>query len=178
MDARAHNVGDWRLLISGVRPLVWFLLFVGVLCGVAAVVLVTVLWWPPPRAQLTVTAPISEQQKQVERVYRRYVESRDRGDVAGMRALTCSTPSGNVAKSLEILESGDSLPVRVDRVEGFVNFSETGVGKVRIDAVYRVSPLTDEGRESLKTLEDTDGFQTGEATLVDEGGWKMCGGSV
>lgn len=162
-----------------VRPVVWFLLFVGVLCGVAAVVLFAVLWWPPPRAQLTVTAPISEQQKQVEQVYRQYIESRNRADVAGMRALTCSTPSGHVAKGLEILESGDSLPIRVDRIEGFVNYSETGLNKVRIDGVYRVSALTEEGRESLKALpENTDGFQAAKATLVDEGGWKMCGGVV
>ncbi|MBN7482861.1 hypothetical protein [Mycobacteroides abscessus] len=178
MDARAHSVGKWRLLISGVRPVEWFLFFVGALCGVAAVVLFAVLWWPPPRAQLTVTAPISEQQKQVEQIYRQYIESRNRADVVGMRALTCSTPSGNVAKGLEILESGDSLPVRVDRVEGFVNYSEIGVGKVRIDGVHRVSALTDEGRALLKSQEDGDGFQTGKATLVNEGGWKMCGGAV
>ncbi|WP_165611119.1 hypothetical protein [Mycolicibacterium conceptionense] len=166
-DTRSDQFGG----VAVVRVL-WAL---SVICFLAAGVLLAVSLWPAPRAELTETPQPSAEQLQVQQIVTDWIEAAERGDVETVRRLTCSEPTGTIARDFnEYITDPNGYGVeRHTHIDGFFRYTKTRDG-AQIDVMHRDIGLTDLGRQHAATAANNVFGET--YVLVNEDGQlKVCG---
>lgn len=148
---------------------------VGAMSLVAAVVVLCLTFWPAPRAGLTATPQPSADQVRAQDVVTRFFQAAEAKDVAAVRALTCSDPSGLVARDLKEIEYPTGYDVLAQtHIDAFLRYTPTRDG-AQIDIMYREVGLTPKGQADAEQAANNYFGQT--YVLVNEGGsLKLCGG--
>lgn len=149
---------------------------VSVACIAGAAVVIGLLFWPTPRAQVTKTPPVSREQKAAEDVVAKYIRAADSRDLETVLAVVCYDPSGIIARDLEIIRSPSGYDVKArTHIDGFVRYTETQDG-AQIDLMYRLEGITREGKDQAEV--GSSNFFGDTYMLVRENGeLKVCGGT-
>ena len=168
--ASAPSPKDRRVL----RGALWS---VASVCFVAAAAVLAVSLWPAPRAGLTETPRPSAEQLQVQQIVTDWIEAAEKGDVDTVRRLTCSDPTGTIARDFnEYITDPNGYGVeRHTHIDGFFRYAKTRNG-AQIDIMHRDIGLTDKGREHAAAAANNVFGET--YVLVNEDGQlKLCGGT-
>lgn len=165
-------------LPAGPQRLRWLsraLMVVTVGCSTAAGVLFAVAWtWsPPPRADVIALRSPPPREREAYDVVLRWLDGKNRGDAAGMRAVACANPS---AKALELIDAIEQLGQHSVIVfpDAFTDFNDQG-DRVWATVALRARPLTDSMRTRVEQARKSGGFFDERFVLVDEAGQlKVC----
>ncbi|SUA31520.1 Uncharacterised protein [Mycolicibacterium fortuitum] len=150
----------------------WTIAVLGLL---TAAVVMAVTLWPATRAELTETPQPSAEQLQAEQIVTDWIEAAERGDVETVRRLTCSNPTGTIARDFnEYITDPSGYGVeRHTHIDGFFRYAKTRDG-AQIDMMHRDIGLTDKGREHAAAAANN--FFGETYVLVNEDGQlKVCG---
>ena len=176
--APASELADGSAVSAAQRSYRWLrplLVAVTVGCAAAAAVVFAVAWkWsPPPRADVIVLPAPPPREKEAFDVISKWLNARNLGDAAGMRAMACAQPLPAAAHLIDrIQQFGQTQYIvypdaitefRDDQTQLFVTLAE------------RAHPLDEHMRQRVADEQKRGGFFVERFVLVDDGGaLKVC----
>lgn len=145
-------------------------------CLLVAAALVFALGWrwgELPRAEMLALPPQSPREQEAFDVLSAWFDAENRGDAAGMSAVTCAHPSQAVQDWITSTAHFGQVG-RYVYPDALTAFGDDGL-TVWVRASVRLRPISEEQKQLVDMVQKQGGFFSEEITFADEGGvLKVC----